>query len=180
MTLKRRYSYYYIVLYVVGICVLFYGCRPKLDKIKIKKFVPQKEQAGAKAVPSKSDIQEKETDALLLDTTDFFTRDTPFVPLDKEIDIKTLEKKSEFELTSLVLKGIVKNTTGYTALFKDSNDGSIYMTRNGHLINKKRKIVEKVTVKNVDKDNVILQREQNIKEYFLSDTHELINKKGIE
>lgn len=178
MTLKRRYSYYSIVIYVIGICVLFYGCRPKLDKIKIKKFVPQKEQAEKMKVPSESDLMDKTTEALVLDTTDFFTRETPFVPLDKEIEIKALEKY-EFKLESLVLKGILKNTTGYTALFKDSNDGSIYMTRNGHLINKKREIVEEITVKNVNKDSVILQREQDFKKYFISGTHELINEKEV-
>ena len=94
----------------------------------------------------------------------------PLLGVTRELKTKvaapTAGPTDTIQLRDMELVGILKDEAEYSGIFKNNNNGRIYVTKNEILMDKRKRIMKNVLVAYVDGNKVIL-KQGKIKEQYL-------------
>ncbi len=101
-------------------------------------------------------------------------RKNPFMPLlgiTREQKIKvatpTAGPTDTIQLRDMELVGILKDEIEYSGIFKNNNNGRLYVTSKEKLMDQRKRIMKNVLVAYVDGNKVVLKQGKNEEQYLL-------------
>lgn len=101
-------------------------------------------------------------------------RKNPFMPLlgipreqKTKVVVYSAGPTDTIQLRDMELVGILKDETEYSGIFKNNNNGKIYVTKKEKLMDKRKRIIKNVLVAHVDENKVVLKQGKKEEQYLL-------------
>ncbi len=101
-------------------------------------------------------------------------RKNPFMPLlgisreqRNKVAAPTVGPVDTIQLRDMELVGIFKDAEEYSGIFKNNNNGKLYVTNKEKLMDKRKRIMKNVLVAFVDDNKVVLKQGKNEEQYLL-------------